>query len=258
MKRMIIVSAVIAAALLSTQSDAAFIPFGVPTNAYGNIPNANAAASAVSNASSSGLSALHPLPPGTSVTTPAAPGIPAAPAAATNPVAPVSGSAPDKALEAAVEAITPKPAAPAPAATPEKKEVIQAPTNLNIGQIYAGGIVVSVDYATDGLHGFIADVTDLPGGAFENPYKKVCADSTSGGHGGWTLPTIDQLQEMYYARHLISDVALANAGNGFIDATYISSTMYNDHAAWAFSFVTGEATVNVINEQDGVRCVMSF
>jgi len=156
-----------------------------------------------------------------------------------------------------------------------------------IGELYGGGIVVSV-WRTAGIeHGLIASLTDLSAAApwsditstiagaphamdgqtntnailTQSPLfagaAKLCTDYTSGAYSDWYLPAIWELKECYNAEYIVNTVL--GATDGFKLASYWSSTENNATTSWYLLFDTGVmGSVGPKGNPEIVRAVRKF
>jgi hypothetical protein len=157
-----------------------------------------------------------------------------------------------------------------------------------IGELYQGGIVVSVWKDTSGAeHGLIASLTNLSAGivwsndtstqigaAAENLSNGsgntiaiigqagsgncaalICQNYTGGGYTDWYLPSIWEIQQCYNAA-MIVNTTIGNA-NGF-GYQYWSSTENGNDVAFAFSFGVGNAGPNPKYDSYPVRAVRRY
>ncbi len=159
------------------------------------------------------------------------------------------------------------------AGTAYGNEVSFTTTNEHfVGELFGGGIVVSV-WDTDGVqHGLIASLTDLSSGipwttssihytaigtsarSFDDGFANtnaivaqagagttyaagLCKAYNAGGYTDWYLPAKNELQQCYNSRQTINTVL--GSTNGFQSAYYWSSTETGGSTAWSFSFDGG-------------------
>jgi len=146
-----------------------------------------------------------------------------------------------------------------------------------IGELYGGGIIVSVWKVSGVEHGLIASLVDLSagliwttasyqsttvsGGALSpidgltnsnaivaqagagNTYAAgLCRTYSATGDGGladWYLPAVWELNQCYNAAFAVNQILGAN--NGFQIAFYASSTEYDSSRLWAQGFTYGQA-----------------
>jgi hypothetical protein len=141
-----------------------------------------------------------------------------------------------------------------------------------VGELFGGGIVVSVWKVSGVEHGLIASLTDISasivawsniagtviGPTAQSPVDgqanttaivaqagqtnsaaKLCDDYTSGGFSDWYLPALWELNKCYEAAFIVNTVL--GTINGFRVAAYWSSTEYSLDSAWNFSFDYGYA-----------------
>jgi hypothetical protein len=140
-----------------------------------------------------------------------------------------------------------------------------------VGELFGGGIVVSVWKISGVEHGLIASLEYLPQSVWTkaaftstmigttaqstrdglantnaivaqagpvNDYAAVrCKSYRGGGFDDWYLPAMNELKLCYNSALIIKEVL--GETRGFRDSTYWSSTEYNDVIAYTFSFVTG-------------------
>jgi hypothetical protein len=67
---------------------------------------------------------------------------------------------------------------------------------------------------------------------------RLCYDLTLNGYADWYLPSINELQQLFYNRAAINVAAIANGGAGFSTSAYWSSTQTDSAKAFAFNFLT--------------------
>ncbi|MDR9443225.1 MAG: DUF1566 domain-containing protein [Schleiferiaceae bacterium] len=65
---------------------------------------------------------------------------------------------------------------------------------------------------------------------------KICDDYSGGGYNDWFLPSIQELEYMYFNRAIIDSTSEANGGNSFKSSEYWSSTESDYNEAWYFFF----------------------
>jgi hypothetical protein len=137
-----------------------------------------------------------------------------------------------------------------------------------VGELYGGGIVVSVWKESGVEHGLIASLTDLStsaawsnvttlvgiiahspvdGQANTNAIiaqsghtqsaAKLCDDYTSGSFSDWYLPAEWELDQCYNAALVVNTIL--GAANGFGFGRYWSSTEFGDNAVWYKVFKYG-------------------
>jgi len=139
-----------------------------------------------------------------------------------------------------------------------------------IGELYQGGIIVSVWQDSSVEHGLIAALTDqstnaawsnvdstLIGATAQSPFAGevnapaiisqvgqtasaalLCKNYTGGGYTDWYLPAIWELQQCYDASMIISRV-LGGTNTFQFNSRYWSSTEYDISTAWAVDFHYG-------------------
>lgn len=161
-----------------------------------------------------------------------------------------------------------------------------------VGELFGGGIVVSV-WDTDGVqHGLIASLTNLSSGipwttssnysraigtsarSFDDGFANtnaivaqagagtdyaagLCKAYNAGGYTDWYLPAMNELQQCYNSRQTINTVL--GSTNGFQSYLYWSSTEsdYNGYA-WTFIFFSGAADSYSKSATYCVRAVRAF
>jgi hypothetical protein len=162
-------------------------------------------------------------------------------------------------------------------------------TGHYIGELYGGGIVVSVWKISGVEHGLIASLTDMPGGkttwsdvtgtliplnAAASPIDgqanstaiiaqqtltsaaQLCKDFNGGGKTDWYLPAIWELNKCYQAALIVNNVL---GVNGFMFDFYWSSTEASATEAWYHGFHTNIAGSNGLKGNLGfVRAVRKF
>jgi hypothetical protein len=141
-----------------------------------------------------------------------------------------------------------------------------------VGELFGGGIVVSVWKTAGAEHGLIASLIDLSTGiqwttpAFQNNYLYESAKSLSfggwntieivnqagagtsyaaglcdaysyGGYSDWYLPAINELKQCYNSQQVVNEVL--GDSNGFQPNSYWSSTERYDNTAWIQDFRYG-------------------
>lgn len=155
-----------------------------------------------------------------------------------------------------------------------------------IGELFAGGIVVSV-WKTAGVeHGLVAslvdlsagtawsDVTDAATGAISAmdgqantaaillqsataPAALLCKNYNGGGFNDWYLPSIWELKECFNAGYIVFNVL--GPVNGFKFNFYWSSTENTATLAWYFNFILGTFASDAAKGNNGyVRAVRRF
>jgi hypothetical protein len=155
-----------------------------------------------------------------------------------------------------------------------------------IGELYGGGIVVSV-WKTSGVeHGLIASLVDLnaaatwsdntteSSSAFSNidglantnamlaksataPAAYLCKNYTGGTNTDWYLPAIWELKECYDAGYIVNTIL--GVTDGFKFAAYWSSTENDTSTAWYLLFNTGVMGSNAPKSNNGIiRAVRKF
>ena len=177
------------------------------------------------------------------------------------------------------------------AGTAYGNEVSFTTTNENfVGELFGGGIVVSV-WDTDGVqHGLIASLTDLgvvpwttsaysgiaigtsarsfddgfantnaifaQAGAGTTYAAGLCIAYNAGGYTDWYLPAINELQQCYNSRQTINTVL--GSTNGFQSNIYWSSTEYSSFIAWGQYFSDGRTGSYYKDDYSAVRAVRRF
>jgi hypothetical protein len=114
-----------------------------------------------------------------------------------------------------------------PAPKPKSTAPAKPAAKFVIGQRHAGGIIAYVN--STGAHGLIMAEKDL-GGYDWDTAKKKCDGSKAGAIYDWRMPTKDELQKMYNARH--------KAG-GFAKGMYWSSTQAGNDMIWTMNLKDG-------------------
>jgi hypothetical protein len=155
-----------------------------------------------------------------------------------------------------------------------------------IGELYCGGIVVSVWKAAGVEHGLIASLTDLsPAAVWSDvtdalagatsamngqantaailtqsptaPASLLCTSHMGGGFNDWYLPSLWELKECYNAGYIVNTVL--GATDGFKFAAYWSSTENSTSLAWYILFNTGILGSDALKSNNGiVRAVRQF
>lgn len=152
-----------------------------------------------------------------------------------------------------------------------------------IGEHFGGGIIFYLNDNT-GLHGLIADSTDLPAVQWYNgtytitgitataigtgksnttqivrqlgrsvKYAAIeCARSKRNGFTDWYLPSRDELSQLYFKKDVIGNFVTANY--------YWSSSEIHDSSvfAWGVYFFSGVQYANPKNYIGNVRAIRSF
>ena len=157
-----------------------------------------------------------------------------------------------------------------------------------IGELYQGGIIVSVWKNAGIEHGLIASLTDLSTAqawsnvtntligpnaqnhldgqintnaiisqtGHTNSAAKLCDDYTSGGYSDWYLPSLWELNQCF-DEILIVNTILGDV-NGFSQALYWTSTELYNNNAWLIGFETGNYASYSKNFAYSVRAVRRF
>jgi hypothetical protein len=158
-----------------------------------------------------------------------------------------------------------------------------------VGELFGGGIVVSV-WDTDGVqHGLIASLTDLgvvhwttpafqevmigplaqsaedgfantnaivaQAGAGTDYAAGLCKAYNAGGYTDWYLPAKNELNQCYNSMQTINTVL---GSNGFQSYSYWSSTESNNFSAWFQDFDYGGTSFYNKNNFSAVRAVRRF
>lgn len=157
-----------------------------------------------------------------------------------------------------------------------------------IGELYGGGIIVSV-WKINGIeHGLIASLTDISTSAtWSNMTSKLigtkaqslrdgqanttaiieqvghtlsaaslCKSHTGGGFNDWYLPATWELNQCYNAANIVNEV-LGDV-NGFKPSYYWTSTESYSSSAWHQYFTNGFTVYNDKNGTYNVRAVRRF
>lgn len=163
-------------------------------------------------------------------------------------------------------------------------------TVAKIGDFRDGGVVFWVD-STDNTKGLVVDLNDLErapwgcnaatfngaigtaiGTGSQNTKDKIagcsedstatvfCANSTSGGHSDWFLPSKDELNEIYKNKAVIETAVLGNGGSVFLDQYYWSSSgsVSGSNIAWEQTFNGGGQYFGDSKFSNNVRAVRAF
>jgi len=154
-----------------------------------------------------------------------------------------------------------------------------------VGELYGGGIVVSVWKNAGVEHGLIASLTDINAaapwsdvttlaGAFSGidgqantaaiishqtttSAAQLCKSYSGGGFNDWYLPASWELKECYDADYVVNSVL--GATNGFKYAIYWSSTESTATNAWYLGFDTGTTGSDALKSLAArVRAVRRF
>ena len=158
-----------------------------------------------------------------------------------------------------------------------------------IGELFGGGIVVSVWKEVGKEYGLIASLENIGSGTVwsnndftligvtaQSPSDgitnssaitgqpchtisaaSVCADYRGGGFNDWYLPAIWELKECYNAVYIINTIL--GASNGFaLNSTYWSSTEYNNQFAMWIDIRSGSISYTYKSFQNSVRAVRRF
>lgn len=94
----------------------------------------------------------------------------------------------------------------------------------NVGELYQGGIIISVWKENGSEHGLIASLADLSNGCDWNTAVSLCNSYSSGNFTDWYLPGSWELNLCYNTAFSINRIL--GASNGFIAAFYWSSYEY--------------------------------
>jgi hypothetical protein len=160
-----------------------------------------------------------------------------------------------------------------------------------VGELFGGGIVVSV-WKTNGVeHGLIASLTDLSTGivwtkpAFQSIAIGITAQSfrdgftntnaivaqagsgtdyaaglckayNAGGYTDWYLPSINELTQCYNSLQIVNEVL--NPAYGFQRSFYWSSSEMNSYEAWPHDFGDGNTNTGKSSSNGNVRAVRRF
>jgi hypothetical protein len=162
-----------------------------------------------------------------------------------------------------------------------------------IGELYGGGIVVSV-WKTNGIeHGIIASLTNISlglpwtiptrqntligtnsqnyreglsnsntilvqGGSALNYAAQMCRTYSAGGYTDWYLPAVYELRKCYKSAPIVNEIL--GDTNGFILLPYWSSTESQSSASWAIDFGFGDGFGGEYTKGDdlAVRAVRRF
>ena len=156
-----------------------------------------------------------------------------------------------------------------------------------IGELYQGGIIVSVWKTAEVEHGLIASLTDLGTAIYSNLSNAIigptaqnhlegqgntnaiisqvghtggaanfCNDYTNDGYSDWYLPSLWELKQCFQEILILNSV-LGNT-NGFSLGLYWSSTEIPNSQAWTMGFETGNYVVWSKNNNFNVRAVRRF
>ena len=87
----------------------------------------------------------------------------------------------------------------------------------------------------------------------------LARDYDGGGYTDWSLPSKDELNEMYLNKATINSTAAANSGSNFVTAVYWSSTEIDNGGASAQYFGNGyQSNSNKNSTVNMVRAVRAF
>lgn len=160
-----------------------------------------------------------------------------------------------------------------------------------VGELYGGGIIVSVWKENGVEHGLIASLVDLstgivwttddyqwttvPGGATSlidglansnaivaqagagTTYAAgLCRAYSAGGFNDWYLPAVWELNQCYNAAFVVNTIL--GEKNGFPFAGYWSSTEFSNSSAWVQDFDNGNTGVSPKGNNYRVRAVRRF
>ena len=155
-----------------------------------------------------------------------------------------------------------------------------------VGELFGGGIVVSVWKVAGVEHGLIASLVDISAAlawsdvtstlansasaldglanttaillqSATAPAALACKNYTAGGFNDWYLPAIWELKECYGAEYKVNTIL--GATNGFKFAAYWSSTENSATLAWYLLFNTGIMGSDALKSNNGiVRAVRKF
>jgi hypothetical protein len=169
---------------------------------------------------------------------------------------------------------------------------VKSPPPTAIGDFRDGGVVFWVDPA-DNTHGLVCAIEDQSGGirwyngslitigttgtaigtgstnttaiiANQGPVAisyaaGLARDYDGGGYTDWSLPSKDELNEMYLNKATINSTAAANSGSNFVTAVYWSSTEIDNGGASAQYFGNGyQSNSNKNSTVNMVRAVRAF
>ena len=158
-----------------------------------------------------------------------------------------------------------------------------------VGQLYGGGIVVSVWKDSSQVeHGIIASLSDISTSSVWSDVSTtqigptaesmsngsantaaitsqagtttsaalLCQSYTGGGYNNWHLPSLWELQQCYNAAMIVNKVI--GDTNGFQFAAYWSSSEYTGNAAGYWSFLYGSSDGDLKSSAYSVRAVRSY
>ncbi len=156
-----------------------------------------------------------------------------------------------------------------------------------IGELYGGGIVVSVWKVSGVEHGLIASLTNVSAGAQWSSITNVligptaqspidgqanttaivaqgdvsgaafiCNNYTSGGFNDWYLPSAWELNQCYNAAFVVNTIL--GATDGFQFSVYWSSTEFSSNYAWFRFFSLGYTDYASKSSTSYVRAVRRF
>jgi len=155
-----------------------------------------------------------------------------------------------------------------------------------VGELYGGGIVVSVWKENGFEKGLIASLTDLSNAQWSSNTKTevgvtaqspldgqantnaivangdiggaayLCDNYSAGGFSDWYLPAIYELSQCYTAAFIVN--AILGDDNGFHQFGYWSSTEFGATDAWNWYFHTGYTFAYPKSSSPNVRAVRKF
>ncbi len=128
----------------------------------------------------------------------------------------------------------------------------------NVGELYQGGIIVSVWKVNGTEHGLIASLKDLGNGSDWNAAVSLCNSYSAGDFTDWHLPGLWEMNLCYNAAFIINNIL--GTGDGFELDMYWTSYVepgYEDQAK-PYDFKQGFSGGGYKTEIHKVRAVRTF
>ncbi|MFN6374513.1 MAG: DUF1566 domain-containing protein [Chitinophagia bacterium] len=125
---------------------------------------------------------------------------------------------------------------------------INLSTSLSVGQSYQGGILVKIDES--GQHGYVMSIEDL-GKADWAKANELCDNYSYDGFADWSLPSIEELREIY---------SLKNQMSNFQENWYWSSSQDQSNSNFAIhlGFISGDEMPVPKEHLKFVRAIRKF